>query len=70
MRAGEKLKFKIAEHYNKRPNYCWANLVMWAFNYRSFWSLFFREHPEFDYDNQGCKSPHTYCGKCQEENKS
>ena len=51
-------------------DYCWANLVMWYFGFKNFWSLFFKNHPENDYKIQICRpenelTPYGYCGKCQ-----
>jgi len=54
---------------DKNPKYCWANLVMWAEGYRSFWSLFFKNHQQNDYKEQICRkkydTPCAYCGKCE-----
>jgi len=68
---GEKVKFYIALKLNKNPEYCWMNLVLWVLGYRSFWSLFFKNHPENDYKDQSCREdniycPYAYCGKCEE----
>ncbi|HDZ61142.1 MAG TPA: hypothetical protein ENH46_05540 [Candidatus Pacearchaeota archaeon] len=66
----KKIKYKIIEFLDKKPEYCWANLVMWAEGYRSFWSLFFKNHSENDYQIQECRksnegTPYAYCNKCE-----
>jgi hypothetical protein len=63
----EKIKFKIAEHYDKKENYCWANLVVWALGYNSFLSLFLKNHDDHNYTTQICRPDfvdYAYCGKC------
>lgn len=65
----EKIKFRFIEYLNdKNEDYCWASLVCWAVSYRSFWSLFFKSHIEYDYKTQTCRpesESFAYCGKCQ-----
>ncbi len=64
----EKIKFKIAYRLDKNPEYCWANLVMWALNYRPWWSIFCKTSSWNDYKERGCdKQNGFYCGKCDPE---
>ena len=68
------LKYKIIEKLDKNPDYCWANLVLWAEGYRKFWSLFFKNHFDNNYKNQSCRegnsgTPYAYCGKCEKTGK-
>jgi len=65
----KKLKYIFIKWLDKNPDYCWANLVSWAEGMRSFWSLFFKNHSEYDYKWQVCRkafegTPSPYCGKC------
>ena len=68
----EKIKLAIIEYYDKKyPEYCWANLVMWAYGNKPFFSLFCKFHPDFDYDQLNCPNDQQsvnagggYCGKC------
>lgn len=68
-RTFKRLKYWYADRLNRRPEYCWANLVMWCEGYRPFLSLFIKDHDENDYTYQYClrpDAPYAYCGKCKE----
>jgi hypothetical protein len=63
----EKVKWKIADHLDKKPNYCWANLVTWALGWRPWWWLFTEEGKGW-LANQHCRNnpgEGGYCGKCE-----
>lgn len=68
-RTARRIRYRLAHYLDRKPHYCWANLVMWAEGYRSFWSLFIKDHDENDYTRQVClrpEEPYAYCGKCRE----
>lgn len=59
------LKYKYIKYLDKNPDYCWANLTMWASGHKPFWSLFFKSHI---YKTKFCEIDVTgcgYCGKCE-----
>lgn len=53
-RLNEVWKWPIARLLNRRPDTCWAMLVMWAMGYRSL----------SDGWRQECAPGDPYCGKC------
>lgn len=65
-----RIRHTIAKYFDKNPDYCWVTLVRWSLGYRSFWSLFLKNHNENDYKIQLClKEGSSYCGKCEENGK-
>jgi hypothetical protein len=66
----ERLKMKLARLLDRNPDYCWAELVMWAQGYRDILSIL-PWHPDNDYKTHMCKifkecNPSGWCGKCKE----
>ncbi len=59
----EKFKFLIARLLDRKPNYCWANLAMWAMDYYSTWETFFAISRNVD--KLLCEKGREYCGKCR-----
>lgn len=62
------LKFKIISLLNRKPDTCWANLVMWAMSYQSFSDTF---GVYGNWKSQICREgnkgiPYAYCGKCEQ----
>jgi len=57
----ENLKLDVAVFLNRNPDYCWAELVLWAM-FRK-WYLIWTEN--WDYTNKKCTSESYYCGKCR-----
>jgi len=63
----KKIKYIIATYLNKNPEYCWANLVLWAEGITPFWIVFNTLYMK----NQICRKDvllgiqgKSYCGKC------
>ncbi len=64
------IRLKVADRLDSNPNYCWANLVLWALGYCDSWVAWLWPYCETNgIESKLCVPDGTdgcwsYCGKC------